>query len=104
MPTVTIPRRIHEQEAVAALSRRLGSGYTVEPFQREDKEGATVRHGVMSYATVGLSPEGSGTKLRVHGGGLIISRLVNEMGIARTVATAARDAFDPGADGRTCTR
>lgn len=100
MPTVMIPREIHEQEAVAALSRQLGDEYTVTPLQRENREGMRVQRGSMSIANVHLHPMGSETKVQVHGGGLIIGRLVNEMAIARTVASAAREAFGTAETGQ----
>lgn len=102
MPTVMIPREIHEQEAAVALSRQLGNEYTVTPLQRGNREGVRVQRGAMSTATVHLHPMGSETKLKVHGGGIIIGRLVNEMAIARTVASAAREAFGTSEEGPTC--
>jgi len=40
-------------------------------------------------------PRGDGTTFRVHGGGFILGRKVNEFGIARTMAKAVRDAGPP---------
>ena len=45
----------------------------------------------MASATVRLSRDGNSTTFRVHGGGLIITRLVNEFGIARTVTAAIEE-------------
>jgi hypothetical protein len=41
--------------------------------------------------------EGGVTKYHVHGGGLLIGRLVNELGIARKVADAIKSAPGLGA-------
>jgi hypothetical protein len=44
---------------------------------------------------VHLDQAGSATMFHVHGGGLVVSRLVNELGIAKKVATAIAEAFGP---------
>ncbi len=46
-----------------------------------------------STATVRLDPGENATTFHVHGGGLAISRMVNEFGIAKRVAAAIQDAF-----------
>lgn len=45
----------------------------------------------MASATVRLSRDRNSTTFRVHRGGLIIGRLVNEFGIARTVTAAIEE-------------
>ncbi|HVX21574.1 MAG TPA: hypothetical protein VHB02_09515 [Acidimicrobiales bacterium] len=92
MPTVTVSRTdVTPDEVVAALNDRLGAKYTVEP-----KEGHPdvihVELSLMSTCRVHLVPEATATKLHVHGGGIIIGRIVNELGIANRVARALRDA------------
>ena len=47
----------------------------------------------MTFATVHLVPDGNATTFHVHGGGLIVGRLVNEFGIARTVTEALKDSL-----------
>jgi hypothetical protein len=90
MPTATIPRAITQQETAEALRQQLGSGYKVTPHSRAK---LTVSHGGVAFATVHLAPEGNATTFHVHGGGLILGRLVNEFGIARTVTTAIRESL-----------
>ena len=40
-----------------------------------------------------LDQDGNATTFHVHGGGLVISRMVNEFGIAEKVAAAIQEAF-----------
>jgi hypothetical protein len=87
MPTATIPRTITPQETAEALRQQLGSGYKVTPHSRDR---LTVSHGGVAFATMHLAPDGNTTTFHVHGGGLIIGRLVNEFVIARTVTAAIR--------------
>jgi hypothetical protein len=42
---------------------------------------------------VHLDQDGNATTFHVHGGGLVISRMVNEFGIAKKVAAAIEEAF-----------
>jgi len=90
MPTATIPRVITPQETAEALRQQLGSGYRVTPHSRAK---LTVSHGGVAFATVYLAPDGNTTTFHVHGGGLILGRLVNEFGIARTVTTAIKESL-----------
>jgi hypothetical protein len=90
MPTATIPRAITPQETAEALRRQLGSGYKVTAHSQAK---LTVSHGGVAFATVHLAPNGNTTTFHVHGGGLILGRLVNEFGIARTVTTAIEESL-----------
>ena len=45
-----------------------------------------VKQSAASTATVHLDQDGNATTFHVHGGGLVISRMVNEFGIAKKVA------------------
>jgi hypothetical protein len=92
MPSVTIPRAITTQEAVGALQRQLGSGYQVTPHANGS---LTAKRGSLAFATVHLGREGSATTFRIHGGGLIIGRIVNEFGIAWTVTAAIKETLRP---------
>jgi hypothetical protein len=42
---------------------------------------------------VHLNRDGSTTTFRVHGGGLIVGRIVNELGIARKVTEALEESL-----------
>jgi hypothetical protein len=90
MPSATIPRAVTTEEAVDALKEQLGSGYKVIPHGTGS---LTVKHGGLSFATVRVGRDGDATTFRVHGGGLIVGRIVNEFGIARTVTTALKDSL-----------
>ena len=87
MPTVSLKSDTSEADVVAAIKTGLGSGYQVEP-KESDKEVITVQKGTMTTAHVKLERTPAGTKAHVHGGGLIIGRIVNEFGIANRVAKA----------------
>jgi hypothetical protein len=90
MPSATIPRAITQQEAADALREQLGSGYTVTAHGRDS---LTVKHGGLAFATVRVGRDGDTTTFRVHGGGLIVGRIVNEFGIARTVTGALKESL-----------
>ena len=91
MPTATIPRAITQQEAAEALRQQLGSGYKITPHSQGK---LTVSRGGLEFATVHLArQDGNATTFHVHGGGLIVGRLVNELGIARTVTAAIRESL-----------
>ena len=90
MPSATIPRAITPQQAADALKEQLGSGYTVTPHGTGS---LTVKHGGLAFATVRVGRDGNATTFRVHGGGLIVGRIVNEFGIARTVTAAIKDSL-----------
>jgi hypothetical protein len=89
MPTVSVKSDASEADLVTAIKAGLGSGYDVEP-KESDKEVITVQKGTMTTAHVKLERTPDGTKAHVHGGGLIIGRLVNELGIANKVAKAIK--------------
>jgi len=42
---------------------------------------------------VQLDQDGNATTFHVHGGGLVISRMVNEFGVAKKVAATIEEAF-----------
>ena len=93
MPSTTIPRTITPQEAADALKDQLGSGYKVTPHSGGSREKLTVSHGGVAFASVHLVPDGNATTFHVHGGGLIVGRIVNELGIARTVTAAIKESL-----------
>jgi hypothetical protein len=90
VPTATIPKAVTPEQAAGALREQLGSSYKVTPHGRNS---LTVKHGSLAFATVHLGQDGSATTFRVHGGGLIIGRIVNELGIARTVTAAIKQSL-----------
>ena len=92
MPSTTIHREVTSQQAADALQAQLGSGYRVT---RKGNDSLTVKHGSLSWATVRLHWPGDSTAFRVHGGGLIVGRLVNEFGIARMVTGALEEGLGP---------
>jgi len=92
MPTATIPRAITSDQAAEALQEKLGHDYKVT---RHDSGSLSVHHGPMAFATVRLGRDGDATTFHVHGGGLIIGRIVNEFGIARTVTGTIKETFGP---------
>jgi len=90
MPTATISRTVTSDEAADALQERLGEAYKVT---RHGSGSLSVHHGPLAFATVRLGRDGDATTFHVHGGGLIVGRIVNEFGIARTVTGAIKDSF-----------
>ncbi len=93
MPTVKVQGSVTLQQAAAALEGKLGSRYEVTTHGSGTKEALKVKQGVASTATVHLDQDANATTFHVHGGGLVISRMVNEIGIAKKVATAIEEAF-----------
>ena len=93
MATATIPRTITPQEAAEALRQQLGSGYKVPPHSAGSRDKLTVSHGGLAFASVHLARNQDATTFHVHGGGLIVGRIVNELGIARTVTAAIKESL-----------
>jgi hypothetical protein len=87
VPTVTIPQtNISRDDAMEAVRQQLGADYKVKAGG--NAEVFSVEKGTLSGAKVHMKSEGGATKFHVHGTGIIIGRIVNELGIARKVATA----------------
>jgi len=93
MPSVTIPRAITQQETAEVLRQQPGSGYKVTPHSGGSRDKLTVSHGGLAFASVHLIPDGNATTFHVHGGGLIVGRIVNEFGIARAVTAAIKESL-----------
>ncbi len=86
MPTVTVKGEVSAEQAMEALRNNMGVRYK---FAAGRGSGPfTVKSSPLTYATVRTQRQGDSTVFSVHGGGLIITRLVNELGIARQVAQA----------------
>jgi hypothetical protein len=83
MPTVTVKGNVTLQQVAAALHDKLGSRYEVTTHGSGTQEALKVKQSAASTATVHLD----------HGGGLVISRMVNEFGIAKKVAATIEEAF-----------
>jgi hypothetical protein len=93
MPTVTIPGHVTLQQAATALQGQLGPRYEVTTHGSGAGQALKVKQSAASTATVHLDQDGDATTFHVHGGGLVISRMVNEFGIAKKVATTIEEAF-----------
>jgi hypothetical protein len=93
VPTVTIQRQVSVQEAVAALQTTLGSRFEVAAHGSGTQEAIKVRQSAASLANVHMEQSDGVTTFHVHGGGLLISRLINEFGIAKKVASGIEEAF-----------
>ena len=84
MPVTHISRQVSFDEAEAALTRELGPGYKVTR-RSYGSPALTVKRNGLLWATVTASPSNGGTTFNVHGGGVIINRLIAEFGLARKV-------------------
>ena len=93
MPSATIPRAITQQDAAEALRQQLGSGYKVTRHTGGSRDKLTVSHGGLAFASVRLARNGNATTFHVHGGGLIVGRIVNELGIGRKVTAAIKESM-----------
>jgi len=90
MPRAAIPKTITPEQAADALREQLGSDYEITSH---GKDSLTVKHGSLAFARVHLHQDGTVTTFHVHGGGLIIGRIVNGRGIARTVTAAIKESL-----------
>ena len=93
MPTVTINRSVSIQDTAEALRKALGDRYEITTHGDGAQEAIKVKQSAAALATVHLSQEGTTTTFHVHGGGLVISRMINEFGIAKRVSEAIEEAF-----------
>jgi len=94
MPTVAVQGSVTLQQAATALQGKLGRGYEVTTHGNGAQEALKVRQSAASTAIIHLDRDASATTFHVHGGGLVVSRMVNEFGIAKKVAAAIAEAFD----------
>ena len=98
MPTVTIQRSVTIQDTSEALQQKLGAGYEVTTHGHGAQEALKVKRSAASLATVHLDLSNDSTTFHVHGGGLVISRMINEFGIAKKVAEAIEEVFNTTPD------
>jgi len=96
MPTVTVTRSVTLQETATALHDKLGDRYEVTTHGSGAQEALKVKQSAAETAPVHLNQDGNTTTFHVHGGGLVISRMVNEFGIAKKVAATIAEAFGEG--------
>ena len=90
MSSITVNRRVTLEDAARGLQAELGDQYKVDPSRTGDKEKIRVSH-ALQMATVRLVPKGETTTFKVHGGGLIVNRIVNEVGFSRRICKAIGD-------------
>ena len=95
MPTVTIDRPVTISQTAESLQQKLGSKFEVTTHLHGNRESLKIKESTTSFANVHLETNGETTTFHVHGGGLLISRLFNELGIAKKVAAAISDAMGP---------
>ncbi|WP_300609144.1 hypothetical protein [Trebonia sp.] len=81
------------QETAAALQEKLGDRYEVTTHGTGAEGELKVKQSAATTANVHLSRDGNATTFQVHGGGLVITRIINEFGIAKKVATTIEQAF-----------
>jgi hypothetical protein len=90
MPSVTINHTdVPLQSAAGTLRRELGDRYTVTAHEGSHPT-LKVSTSPLVYANVRMSEEADGTRFKVHGGGILVGRVINEYTIARKVAAALR--------------
>ena len=97
MPTVTVARSVTIQDTAEALKQALGDRYEITSHGQGAQEALKVKRSAAALATVHLDQGSNTTTFHVHGGGLVISRMINEFGIAKKVAEAIEEAFSPTA-------
>lgn len=93
MPTVSIDRSVTVQDTAEALKQKLGNRYEITTHGAGAQEALKVKQSAAAIATVHLDHDSNTTTFHVHGGGLVISRMVNEFGIAKKVAEAIEESF-----------
>jgi hypothetical protein len=93
MPTVSVERSVTIQDTLEALKKTLGDRYEITSHGQGAQEALKVKQSAAALANVHLDHDGNTTTFHVHGGGLVISRMINEFGIAKKVAAAIEEAF-----------
>ena len=98
MPKVTVERDVSIQDTAVALREKLGGGYEVSSHGQGGKETLRVKESAASVAIVRLDHQENRTTFHVRGGGFLISRLINELGVAKRVARALESALGSAPD------
>jgi len=91
MPTY-INREVTIDDVESTLANTLGPSYHIRA-NKTDPSKLTVTHNVLR-ATVRAQPEGGGTTFKVHGSGIILWRIPNELLLAHKVEDALRRGFN----------
>jgi hypothetical protein len=76
MPAVTVEGPVTLQQAATALQANLGSRYEITTHGSGAQQALKVKQSAASTATVHLDQDDNATTFHVHGGGLVISRMV----------------------------
>jgi hypothetical protein len=92
MPTTFINREVTIDDVRSTLANTLGSSYHVRQ-ERGDASKLTVTHNILR-ATVRARPEGGGTTFKVHGAGLILWRIPNELLLTHKIKHALERGFN----------
>jgi hypothetical protein len=96
MPSVTINHNEVPLQSVASTLRcELGDRYTVTARDGSHPT-LKVSSSPLAYANVRMSQGADGTRFKVHGGGILVGRVINEYTIARRVAAALRQTSTAG--------
>jgi hypothetical protein len=96
MPSVTINHDDVALERAASMLRgQLGDRYTITAHETSHPT-LRVSTSPLVYANVRVSHQADGTRFKVHGGGILVGRVINEYTIARRVAAALRQSSTAG--------
>ena len=93
MATVHIERQVSLDQAMEALRQQFGDRYRLTASHGGSHDAIRVAHG-MEMATVRIDRSSETTTFKVHGGGLIVGRVINELGLARRLRSTLQDSFD----------
>jgi hypothetical protein len=83
------------ERAARSLRHELGDRYTVTASDGSHPT-LKVSTSPLVYANVHVSQQADGTRFKVHGGGILVGRVINEYTIARKVAAALRQTSTAG--------
>ncbi len=92
MSNIKVNRSVTLSETTEALREHLDPSYTLTPHGDGSRETIGVKHGAQ-FAGVRLIHGRDCTTFRVHGRGLLVGLVVNELTIARKVGSMIRDSF-----------
>ncbi len=103
MPTLRTTEPLTLDEVARLLGDSLPGRCEISSQGSGPRRVLKVRQSAATSATVHLEHDGTTTRILVHGGGLVISRLINELGIAKKVASALAERL-PGEQGTAVSR
>jgi hypothetical protein len=87
-----IDREVTIDDVQSMLANTLGPDYHVHA-SKSDHSKLTVTHNVLR-ATVRAQPKGGGTTFKVHGSGLIVWRIPNQLLLATKIKHALEQGFN----------